>query len=662
MAPAERARPGHELPGREPLLWSFVGAVLLAFPIGALLGALEAAKLLVQGHARYASDGFELVALATGSSAALAAVLALPSALVARILWGRVERRVAPPSACAGLGAALGVAGFVASDAIGFTLLLPAALAATCFVVLLRELCGWWPLVTRAPLWSTLALVAVLGACGLAWRAPSGWSDAPLAQDAQGRTKRPNVVLLSIDTLRADRLGAYGGPVATPALDALAADGVLFEQAISQANITGPSHATMLTGLLPAEHGVLANAQPLPNRTRTWIDELGANGFETAGFVSGFTLVDTAIGLAERFDHYDDHLLVWRWMPEVCTRLRLVKDVIRWLNVKNPRGKRPQRADRPAAETIDAVETWLAERDAARPFALFVHFYDPHVPYAPPEEFARRYDPDWSGDSAADWYAFDTAERKEWANDPRKYEHMLALHHGEIGYADSQAGRFFELLRARGEFDETLVIVTSDHGEELGEHDIFFDHGATLYDTELHVPLIVKWPKSRGIAPARIATQVRLLDIAPTVLDVAGVKPSSTLSGANLAELVGNDSAPTASADRPAYSFSDLPGNASGYEFDARAISLRHGGFKLIWNSELWLDCERREESWQLFDLAKDAREVQNLLASEPAPIDEHLQKMREALQSWIELTQDQEGPRELSEAAREGLKATGYF
>lgn len=649
MTPAER-----DLPAREPLARSFVGTVALAFPLGALLGALEAAKLLVQGHARYASDGFELVALATASSAALAALLALPCALVARILWGRVERRVAPPSACAGLGAALGLAAFVASDTIGFTLLVPAALAATCGVILLRELFGWWPLVTRAPLWSALALLAVLGAVGLAWRAPSGASDAP-----EDPTK-PNVVLLSIDTLRADRLGCYGGPVATPALDALARAGVVFEQAISQANITGPSHATMLTGLLPAEHGVLANAQPLPNRTRTWIDELGAHGFETAGFVSGFTLVDSAIGLADRFDRYDDHLLVWRWMPEVCTRLRLVKDVIRWLNVKHPRGQRPQRADRPAAETIDAVETWLAERDANRPFALFVHFYDPHVPYAPPAEFARRYDPDWQGDAAADWYALDTAQRKVWARDPEKYEHMLALHHGEIEYADAQAGRLFELLKARGEFDDALVIVTSDHGEELGEHDVFFDHGATLYDTELHVPLIVKWPQSRGVAPKRIATQVRSLDIAPTVFDVAGVKPSYTLSGTALGELVGAST--TAAADRPAYSFSDLPGNASGYEFDARAISLRHGGFKLIWNSEFWIDSERREEAWQLFDLAKDAREVQNLLAHEPAPTDEHLQKMREALQSWIELTNEQDGPRELSEEAREGLKATGYF
>ncbi|MCC6408550.1 MAG: sulfatase [Planctomycetes bacterium] len=658
MSSTDSARPSSEpLDGRERFLGTLVGAAALAFPLGALLGAAEAAKLVAQGHARYASDGLGAVALASASSAAIALVLSIPCALLARILWGRPAPRVAAPSVCAGLGAAVGVAAFLASDLIGLSLIVPVALAATCCVVLLRELLGWWPLVTRAPLWSALAAVAVLGASVLAWRLPSGRAEGPAASG------KPNVVLLSIDTLRADRLGCYGGPVETPSLDALARDGVLFEQSISQANITGPSHTSMLTGLYPAEHGVLANAQPIPHRTRTWVEELGAQGYETAGFVSGFTLVDAASGLAERFDHYDDHLLVWRWMPEVCTRLRLVKNVIRWLNVRNARPERPQRPDRPAGETIDAVESWLAERaKVRRPYALFVHFYDPHVPYDPPAPFDRKYDAAWKDEPFVDWYALETAQRKEWVRDPAKLAHMLALHHGEISYADQQAGRLFELLRARGDFDDTLIVVTSDHGEELGEHQVFFDHGSTLYDTELHVPLIVKWPKARGFAGGtRVASQVRTLDIAPTVYEAAGSTPSYTLSGASLAELVA-PAAGTTPADRPAYSFSDLPGNMSSYDLDARAIALRQAGTKLIWNSELWLDCERVPERWQLFDLARDSAETRDLLATEPAVEDEHVGKMREALLYWIELSNDQDGPRELSEEAREGLRSTGYF
>lgn len=649
MSPAER-----QLPGREPLGRSLVGAAVLAFPLGALLGSLEALKLVLQGHARYAGDGLGAVALASASAALLALALALPCALWARVLWGRVEWRVARPSACAGLGAALGLAAFLASDTIGLTLLLPAALAATCLTVLLRELLGWWPLVARAPLWSALAALALVAAIGLAWRLPSGHV-APHAD-----ASRPNVLLLSIDTLRADRLGCYGGPVATPQLDALAGAGVLFEQAIAQSNITGPSHTSMLTGLYPAEHGVLANAQPIPNRTSTWVEGLDALGYETAAFVSGFTLVDAASGLAERFDHYDDHLLAWRWMPSVCTRLRLVKNLIRWLNA---RGTRLERPDRPAGETVDAVERWLGERaEARRPYFLFVHFYDPHVPYEPPAPFDRRYDPEWKGDPRVDWYRLQTHQRKEFVRDPTKRAHMLALHHGEIAYADEQAGRLLELLRARGDFEETLIVVTSDHGEELGEHEVFFDHGSTLYDTELHVPLIVKWPRTSGIAGGqRVATQVRSLDLASTVCEATGLAPGYTLSGRGLRELV-EPAANAVREDRPAYSFSDMPGNVSEYELDGRAIALRQSGRKLIWTSEYWLDSERKAESWQLFDLAKDAREVQNLLAREPRPADEQLGKMREAVERWIELTREPSGPRELTPEMREGLRSTGYF
>ncbi|MCE9596209.1 MAG: sulfatase-like hydrolase/transferase [Planctomycetes bacterium] len=635
------------LPGREPVLATFVGAGLLAFPIGALVGALEALKLVLQGHARYASDGLGAVALSTGGSALLAVVLSIPCAFVARILWGRVERRVALPSACAGLGAGLGMIAFTASDLIGLSLVAPIALAATAFVLLLRELFGWWKPATRAPLWSAFAAVALVTAIVCAWRLPSGRASAA------PRNGRTNVLLLSIDTLRADRLGCYGSKLATPSLDRLAAEGVVFDQAISQSNITGPSHTTMLTGLYPAEHGALANGQPIPNRTRTWIEDLAAAGYDTAGFVSGFTLVDAASGLAERFEHFDDHLLAWRWMPEVCTRLRLVKDVIRCLNV---RGTRVQRPDRPARETIDAVERWLGE-SAGAPHALFVHFYDPHVPYHPPAPFDRRYDADWKGEPFVDWYRLSTAERKDWARDPAKYAHMLALHHGEISYADEQAGRLFELLRKNGEYDETMIVVTSDHGEELGEHEIFFDHGGTLYDTELRVPLIVKWPKSANVAAGtRVASQVRSLDIAPTICEAADVKPSYALSGASLRELIDG----AAHDDRPAYSFADLPGNMSDYELDARAIAVRQNGRKLIWTSEYWLDCERVAERWQLFDLVRDPGELNGVTS--PPSGDEQVDKLRAAVQHWIELTANQSGPLELSPETREGLKATGYF
>ncbi len=257
---------------------------------------------------------------------------------------------------------------------------------------------------------------------------------------------RPNVLLISVDTLRADRLGCYGGRVPTPGIDALARRGARFPVAVAHAPLTAPSHASLLTGLLPPRHGVRDNgAFVLPEAPVTLAQAFGRAGWRSAAFVSGFPL-DRRFGFARGFEHFDDRL---------------------------PRGADAGRAahvERRGDATAEAFLTWLAGQPAgpqAAPWLAFVHFFDPHAPYEAP------------GDLAA-------------ARTGGAYE-------GEVAFVDAQVGRLAAALAARGESERTLVLLTSDHGESLGEHGER-THGVFVYDSTLRVPLLLAGP---GVPPRR---------------------------------------------------------------------------------------------------------------------------------------------------------------
>lgn len=231
---------------------------------------------------------------------------------------------------------------------------------------------------------------------------------------ASVQTARYNVLLVTIDTLRADRLGCYGyAGAATPVLDALAARGVRFATAIAHVPLTTPSHASILTGLTPLRHGVRDNGDfVLPDRIPTLAEAFHDAGYRTAAFVSGFPL-DRRFGLARGFDTYDDHL---------------------------PHGEDRRRSayvERPADQTTAAVRSWL-EGGTPSPWFLWVHYFDPHSPYEPPPDFAARF----AG---------------------RPYD-------GEVAFVDAQIGVLLALLEAKGLAPRTRVLVTADHGESLGEH------------------------------------------------------------------------------------------------------------------------------------------------------------------------------------------------
>jgi choline-sulfatase len=326
--------------------------------------------------------------------------------------------------------------------------------------------------------WLVLAgALAVALAADAASRATQAQAQAAPASEAR-RTAAPNLLLVTVDTLRADRVGAYGyAPAATPAFDRLAREGVLLEDAVVSVPQTRPSHATLFSGRYPYEHGLRDNAHgPLDPKWPTLATLLRKVGYDTAAFIGAYP-VSRSSGLHLGFRVFDD--------PFGGVRAR---------------GRREPRSERRAEEVADAALGWLAGRSAGIPFFLWVHLFDPHAPYEAPEPFGSRF-----------------------ARSP---------YDGEVAYADAQLARLLERLEGAGLARDTLVVATSDHGEGLGEHGED-EHMLLVYDTTLRVPLVLRWP-GRLPAGARVAGQFRAVDLLPTLLELLG-QPAVATSGASRA-------------------------------------------------------------------------------------------------------------------------------
>ena len=389
----------------------------------------------------------------------------------------------------------------------------------------------------------------------------------------------PNVVLVTIDTLRADRVGAYGDAAArTRTLDRLARGGVLVEDATVQVPETRPSHASLLTGRYPFEHGLRDNySPPLKPDLPTLASVLSAAGYETAAFIGAYP-VSADSGLGRGFERYDD-----------------------------PFGSGESgRIERPAAEVVDAALAFLGKEGPRRPFFVWAHLFDPHYPYEPPPPYDR-----------------------EFAKRP---------YDGEVAYADAQLGRLLEQLDRADLRARTLVVVTSDHGEGLGDHGED-EHLLFVYESTLRVPLVLSWP---GVLPAgtRIRGQFRSVDLMPTILGLLGV-PGPATSGESRAEVLRRGGR--------------IPDNESYVEalfghlrFDYAPLrALRAEGWKYI-------DLPKPE----LYRVADDPAEARNLFAERGGVA----AKMRERLHTYDR--QPAAVPAagaSLDLAARERLAALGY-
>jgi arylsulfatase A-like enzyme len=387
------------------------------------------------------------------------------------------------------------------------------------------------------------------------------------------------VVLVTIDTLRADRVGAYGDVRArTPVLDTLAARGVRFETAISPAPLTLPSHASLLTALDPPRHAVRHNSiHRLGEGIPTLAEAFSRAGFATAAFV-GAVVLERRYGLDRGFDLYDDRQMDRQSSQTVGY------------------------AERSAEQVVDAALHWLGS--APPRFFLWLHFYDPHAAYAPPAGFAMAF-----------------------ARDPYR---------GEIAFADFQLGRLLEALRARFGEQGLLVAATSDHGESLGEHGEL-RHSYGVYDATQRVPLILY---GVGMPAGRVvAAPVRLVDLAPTLLEAAGLPPLPGADGRPLQPLI----AGRETQARPAY----VETFATRYDYGWSALQgLRTDRYKLI-----------RAPRPELYDLSLDPGELEDLAA-------EQLELVRE-LDARLGQALAREGPAPdrvaLDAAAAEQLRALGY-
>ena len=351
-----------------------------------------------------------------------------------------------------------------------------------------------------------------------------------------------NVVLITIDTLRADRLHCYGNEkIETPALDRLARKGVLFEDAVAQVPLTPPSHASIFTGTYPTVHHVRnTGGFVLQPSSVTLATILQQQGWDTAGFI-GASVLKKYFGFNQGFAVYDDQMP----KPEKSQEER-------------------EYPERRAAKVVDHALEWL-NGQSGKPFFVWLHLYDPHEPYSPPEPFRQKYRDN--------------------------------LYDGEVAYTDQQIARFLDALEKKSPPEKTLIVALADHGESLGEHGEF-NHGVFLYDSTLRIPFLMAGP---GIpAGLRVKQQVRTIDVLPTVLDLMGGKPPAACQGTTLLPAFAGKQLPAVYS----YAESLYPKMNMGWA-ELRGIRTAH--WKYI-----------RAPKPELYDLTQDPGETTNVIDSHP--------------------------------------------
>ncbi|MBZ5563761.1 MAG: sulfatase-like hydrolase/transferase [Acidobacteriia bacterium] len=399
----------------------------------------------------------------------------------------------------------------------------------------------------------------------------------------------PPVLLITVDTLRADRLGCYGAKrVKTPAMDRLAAQGIRFDPALAQVPITLPSHVVILSGTYPMTNGVRDfTSSGIPPSVGLISEAFERQGFATAAFVSAFVL-DATWGFRRGFQVYDDHFDPRQFETE-----------------------NPGNIQRRGAETVDRLLTWLRGRPTGKPFFVWLHLYDPHSPYDPPEPF--------------------------------RHEYAGHLYDGEVAYTDTQLGRVFGYLRDQGIYDRMWIVLLSDHGESLGEHGED-EHGFFIYNSTLRVPLIFKPPQGAAL-PHVVEGPVGTIDVAPTLFDLLRFQDPlrRQFQGRSLASLVLGKGAAQA---RGVYSETYYPRDSFGWSA-LRSISTRRFHFILAPRPEL-------------YDVGADPAERRDLYAQRSAEAAALRDQLSDLERRYAGPAPSAAGP-PLSAETLEKLKSLGY-
>lgn len=449
-------------------------------------------------------------------------------------------------------------------------------------------------------------LACVVSVSGCSADEPSDVSNRP----------SPNVVLVSIDDLRADHLGLYGNARKTSsAIDALGRSGTVFRDASATAPWTLPSHLSMMTSLHSSEHGInfepnfepdVANIPILGDHFVTLAERFKAGGYVTAAFTNG-TYVQGRLGFEQGFDRYFES-------SDANAVPVLKREVTRWLR-----------------------------RRGDDPFFIFLHVFKAHLPFRPPMEFLREMveKPELTQFGVFDFYRVQSGKRDL---TPELRDQLGYLYDAEIRYADTLVKRLVDELTMQGIIDETLIVVTSDHGEEFGEHGSL-GHGGTLYEEVLQIPLVIKGP---GVAADRsVDTPVSTLDIMPTLLDLAGIPLEAGVSGRSLRQWLEPErqGLPDESA---------LPRTLIAEVIDEgdQLISFRRASHKAIFNLDTG--------SVELYDLAQDPGETTDRSDAEPA-ITEAFRVLLDDYQSRVADNQPSQEFAPIDDEMREQLRAVGY-
>lgn len=497
----------------------------------------------------------------------------------------------------------------------------------------------------------SIGLCAVASVAILAYGAARGRPPAPLAQ-ASGAANRPNILLISVDTLRTDHLSSYGYKRDTsPALSQLASEGVLFEDAYSHSSWTLPAHASLLTGLDPLAHGVMTREDRIQSYHLTLAERLAQYGYSTAAWVGteDWGFVGSNYGFDEGFSRFDHYPHPKRFRASLLARAvdRLVFEG-------------PHRGVGNAREEIDSALRWINAQGEA-PFFAFLHFYDVHsksaaLPYEAPPPFFDKFCPGQLDNydfciedvCASDRLVEIVRGQKSFLS-PNEIELTQCLYDGGIGFMDAQLGRLFERLKEINRYEETIIIVTSDHGEA------FFDHGfplhVSLHEEITHIPLIIRAPgilkgkRARGI--------VRQSDIAPTLLELVDSTPHNGFQGQSLLNVLRQQGA---AEDRVAIAFDEALG----------AQLIREGTHAFIQYPEDGSLAGRPTE--ELFNLKRDPFQRQNHARARPkfaARMSQRMQDMHRrslTLHEAVATAESTSEPVTISEEARAGLRALGYI
>jgi len=398
---------------------------------------------------------------------------------------------------------------------------------------------------------------------------------------------RATVVLISIDSLRADHLGCYGYPRPTsPILDRLAAEGARFETVLSSTSWTLPAHAALFTGLPDRLHGCIDETRWLHGGRDTLAEAFKRAGFQTAGFYAG-PFLHPAFGLAQGFDAYHDCTSYSDLTIETFKGEFEVVDLFKHAHadVTNP-------------IVIREVNQWL-DTHPDGPAFLFIHLWDVHYDYIPPPPYDTLFtDPSYAGEIDGRVGTFGRLDKLS----PEDVAHLVALYDGEIRWTDDAVAKLIESLKKHERFEDAVFAVTADHGEAFFEHNLF-GHRNTLFEEEVRIPLLIRGP---GVAPGtRVSTPVQITDIGPTLLELAGAGPLTQATGRSLRPLLDDPSA----AWPPTEMFMELHNRPTGFH----GVAIRTPEWKYV----LIVGADK----WAVFDLTRDPKE-QRPLPRESLPLE----------------------------------------